>query len=222
MNQDPKRGDFAKEKGEIILREHEYDGIQEFDQKLPNWWLFTFFAAIVFFVSFWFFYYATPWSDSPQKVINDKVIAIQEAKLAELAKTVAALDDSKLVHSKEWKDQIPAGEAIFVKNCVQCHAEDLSAMRMDPILGKKVSAGGRPLTDHVWEHGNKPMDLFNLINGGTPVGKPGFNGAKMEAWGQKLSPVDIASVVAYIVSKVPEDFKDIPATAPAPTPEPAK
>ncbi|MBN8458353.1 MAG: c-type cytochrome [Verrucomicrobia bacterium] len=212
MSQEPKRGDFAKKKGEIILREHEFDGIQEFDQKLPNWWLFTFFAAIAFFVAYWFFYYATPWVKSPQKTINDQIIAIQEAKLAELAKTVASLNDSKLVHS--WKDQVPAGEAIYVKNCLQCHAADLSAMKSDPISGKMVSAGGRPLTDHVWEHGGKPMQMFKLINEGTPPGKPGFNGAKMEAWGQKLSPVEIAQVISYIISKVPEDFKDIPPPEP--------
>lgn len=216
MSQEPKRGDFAKKKGEIILREHEFDGIQEFDQKLPNWWLFTFFAAIAFFVAYWFFYYATPWVKSPQKTINDQIIAIQEAKLAELAKTVASLNDSKLVHS--WKDQVPAGEAIYVKNCLQCHEADLSAMRKDAISGKMVSAGGRPLTDGVWEHGGKPMDLFNLINNGTPPGKPGFNGAKMEAWGQKLSPVEIAQVVAYIIDTLGKqgkpDFKDIPPPAP--------
>ncbi len=211
MSQEPKRGHFAKKEGEIVLREHEFDGIQEFDQKLPNWWLFTFFAAIAFFITYWFIYYATPWVKSPQETINDKIIAIQEARLADLAKTVASLNDSKLVHS--WKDQVPAGEAIYVKNCLQCHAADLSAMNIDA-NGNKVSAGGRPLTDHVWEHGGKPMELFNLINNGTPAGKPGFNGTKMEAWGQKLSPVDIASVVAYIISKVPEDFKDIPPPAP--------
>jgi cytochrome c oxidase cbb3-type subunit 3 len=221
MSQEPKRGHFAKEKGEIVLREHEFDGIQEFDQKLPNWWLFTFFGAIAFFVGYWFFYYGTGLVKSPQQVANERIIAIQEAKLADLAKTIAELDDSKLVHSKKWKEQIPEGQAVFSKNCVQCHAEDLTAERFDPALGKKVPAGGRSLVDGVWEHGGKPMDLFKLINGGTPPGKPGFNGAKMEPWGQKLSPVQIASVVAYIISKVPADFKDIPETAPA-APDAAK
>ena len=54
---EPKRGDYARKKGEVILREHEYDGIQEYDQKLPNWWLYTLFGAILFFLVDWGIYY---------------------------------------------------------------------------------------------------------------------------------------------------------------------
>ena len=47
-------------KNEIILKEHVYDGIQEYDQKLPNWWLFTLYITIVWFIFAWVAYYQLP------------------------------------------------------------------------------------------------------------------------------------------------------------------
>lgn len=223
MSQDPKRGSFAKEKGEVILREHEFDGIQEFDQKLPNWWLFTFYTAIVFFVCYWFAYYGTTLVKSPQQLVKENIIAVQELKLKEDAKTVSTLDDSRLVH--EWatdNGRVMAGEAVFAKHCIPCHGADLSATQSGP-NNTVVKLPGRPLTDHKWEnpYGGKPMGIFNLINKGTPAESPGYNGARMEVWGQKLTALEIAQVVSYIVSKVPDDFKDIPKPAAAPAPAPA-
>lgn len=210
--EDPKRGQFAKAKGEIILREHEFDGIQEFDQKLPNWWLFTFFGAIAFFVGYWFVYYGTPLLKNPQLAVQEKILAVQAAQLKELNKLLADLDDSKLVHTLAADPlYVAAGQATFAKNCVPCHGADLSATQDN--AGKKIPLPGLPLTDHQWKFTNKPMGLFNLINKGSPPESTGNNGAKMEAWGQKLSPMEIAQVLSYVISKVPEDFKDIPKPA---------
>ncbi|MES2660373.1 MAG: cbb3-type cytochrome c oxidase N-terminal domain-containing protein [Verrucomicrobiota bacterium] len=209
MNQEPKRGHFAKEKGEVVLREHEYDGIQEYDQKLPNWWLFTFYGAIVWFIAYWALYYHTSLLKNDHDLVREKILAIQKAKMVELEKTLATLNDSTLVHVWSTNPElVTAGEATYLTNCSACHAADLSAT-MDAGGGNKIPLPGLSLTDHQWKFGGKPMDLFKLINEGSPADSTGNNGAKMQPWGQTLTPKQVAEVVAFIVARVPDDFKDI-------------
>lgn len=209
MSQEPKRGHFAQEKGEVILREHEFDGIQEYDQKLPNWWLFTFYGAIVWFVVIWSLYYHTSFFKTDQVIIQEKIASVQAAKNAELEKTLATLDDSTLVH--KWANDsalVGAGEATFLTNCSACHGADLSATMV--VGAAKIPLPGLPINDGIWKFGGKPMQIFKLINEGSPPESTGNNGAKMQAWSQSLSPKQIAEVVAFIISKVPADFKSIP------------
>lgn len=200
-----KRGSYAKEKGEVILREHEYDGIQEFDQKLPNWWLFTLYGGIAWFVVYWVLYYHTSAYQTDQQKIVAEVTALQEKKDAELAATLESLDDATLISKWSTDPAIVAlGEATYSVNCVACHAADLSGT-MDA-GGTKVPLPGLPLTDGQWKYGAKPMDIFKLINNGTPPDSPGHNGAKMQAWGQMLTAKQIAEITAFLISKNPKDF----------------
>ena len=50
------------------------------------------------------------------------------------------------------------------------------------------------------------MDIFKIINQGTPADSPGHNGAKMEAWGQKMPPLQIAEMTAFIISRNQAEF----------------
>lgn len=209
MSQEPKRGHFAEKEGEIILREHEYDGIQEYDQKLPNWWLFTFYGAIVFFVVHWVLYYHTNVYQSPQARVEQGIVALQKAKEAELEKTLATLNDSVLVHDWATKPEVVAnGEATYMTLCSSCHAADLSATMQ--VAGNSIALPGLPLNDGEWKFGKSPMRTFQLINEGSPPESTGNNGAKMQAWNQQLSPKQVAEVVAFLINRLPEDFKDVP------------
>lgn len=196
---------YAAKKGEIIIREHEYDGIREFDQKLPNWWLFTFFGAVAYFVAAWVTYYNMGNATTDEQRIIAKVTAIQQKKDAELAATLATLDDATLTN--KWATDtvvVNAGSATYSTYCVACHAEDLSASMAAGNI--KVPLPGLPLNDGQWKYGSRPMEIFKLINDGTPTDSPGHNGAKMQAWGQSLTPKQIAEVTAYLISKNPADF----------------
>lgn len=200
-----RRGDFAREKGEVILREHEYDGIQEFDQKLPNWWLFTFYGAVIWAVAYWVLYYYTGSFQTDEERIESKILILQERKAEELAKTLASLDDETMLH--EWAADpgvVAAGLATYSTYCTACHAADLSATMKAG--DQTVPLPGLPLNDGVWQHGSKPMDIFKIINEGSPPDSPGHNGALMQAWGQTLSPQQVAEVTAYIISMNPGEF----------------
>jgi cytochrome c oxidase cbb3-type subunit III len=153
-------------------------------------------------------YYHTDTFKTDHQLVADEIIAVQAAKAAELEKTLATLNDATLVH--EWAtkpDVVAAGEAIYLTNCSACHAADFSATMTAGTV--KVPLPGLPLNDGEWKFGGKPMDIFKIINEGSPPESTGYNGAKMQVWGQTLSPKQIAEVTAYMIAKLPEDFKDI-------------
>lgn len=197
----PKTALYASDEDPIVLRPHVYDGIQEYDQKLPNWWLFTFYITIVFFAVYWVAYYQLDLFRSPEERIESTMSAVSARKRAELEALLADLDDKTLV--TEWAsnpDVLASAEANYRQHCVSCHAPDLSAV----VDG--VPQPGRSLTDGEWSYGGRPLEIFDLIRNGTPAGSEGYNTARMEAWGAKLPSSTIAELTAFIISKNKAEF----------------
>ena len=208
MSDEPeiRRAQYAEKEGEVVLREHEYDGIQEYDQKLPNWWLVIFISANVFFFGYWFAYYQLGMFQTDQQRIDAAMAKIEAAQAKALDDMLAKLTDEALV--SEWATdptRVAAGGAVYATNCIACHGQDLAA-RIDIGGGQFVNLPGLSLTDGEWKYGGKPMDIFKLINEGTPPDSTGHNGAKMEAWGLKLPPVQVAELTAYLISENMEEF----------------
>ena len=173
------------------LRPHVFDGIQEYNQKLPNWWLFTFYFSIVWFVLYWFLYYQMGWFSTDHDRVTSEIAHIQSVKAKELEAMLAKLDDNVLW---EWSrnGQITAeGKVNYDKYCFTCHAADLTAV----MSGTKLP--GLPLHDKDWKYGNTPMSMFRMVSKGTPDKTAPV---QMPPWEQVLGPSDIAKVIAFVLS----------------------
>lgn len=197
---------YATEKGEILLRPHEFDGIREYDQMLPRWWLTIFFASILFFPGYWIAYYQLGWFRSDGEAVSSRLAEIEKTKAKELEAMLAKLDDKSLV--TVWAADeavVAAGRETYAANCIACHGQDLTAS-IALGGGESVALPGLSLKDKTWKYGPKPMDVFNLIHDGTPADSAGHNGARMEAWGLKFPPMKIVELTAFLIHENPEDF----------------
>ena len=211
MSSDPeiKVANFADGKNKVVMRPHEYDGIQEYDQMLPNWWLAIFYGTLIFFPVCWLAYYQFGYMGPDGEVVSAKMAEIEKVKAKALDEMLAHLDDNILTEKWAKDDQVVAnGRETYLANCTACHGQDLAA-KMDIGSGQSVPLPGLSLIDGQWKYGAKPMELFKLINAGTPPESTGHNGARMEAWGQKMPPKKVVELVAFIMRENPKDFPDV-------------
>lgn len=172
---------------EPVLRPHTYDGIQEYDQKLPNWWLFTLYITIVLFVVCWIGYYQLGIGKTDGESVDAVVSQIEKAREKELE----GIDDAKLWAMSKNPEIVAAGKATFMTPgmCVTCHGPDLSGT----LAGAKLP--GLPLNDTEWKHGGKPTEIFKLVRKGAPDITKG-----MPAWEPTLGVKKVSEAVAFVLS----------------------
>lgn len=165
------------------VRHHTFDGIQEYDRRLPNWWLLTFYGAIVFSVVYWFYYKHTgvPLNDGQR--VEQEIAQIEAAKLASGA---VKLTDEELWKMSRNAVVTAAGKATYTSYCVACHLPSLKGKDENP------TAVGASLIGTKWITGGRPTDILNTVTNGTPRG--------MQAWGPVLGTKKISEVVAYVLS----------------------
>jgi cytochrome c oxidase cbb3-type subunit 3 len=161
------------------LMDHEYDGIQEFDNRLPNWWLYTLYGAIVFAVAYWLAYHTWGWAPLSHEQYHREQVAAAEAQLA--AMEGRELTNETLTLMSTVPASVEAGRAVFEQFCVVCHKPDGSG------------SVGPNLTDRYWLHGGQPLEIhYTVTNGVADKG--------MAAWGSQLGPQRVQDVVAYVLT----------------------
>lgn len=156
--------------GEII---HVYDGIEEADNELPLWWLFTFYGAVIFAIFYWFYYEGFNVGPSPMQAYA--------AELREQASQGGEVNDALIEALAIDPSAVAAGRDVFTAQCAVCHRED---------GGGNI---GPNLTDTSWIHGGSPLNIHDTIRNGVTT-------ASMPAWGAILGPTAVQQVAAYVVT----------------------
>jgi len=168
-----------EEEGEIIL-DHNYDGIKELDNNLPPWWIYGFYASIIFAAVYLLRYhvFSGPTQiDELETELADARIAIDAYK-----KTAKNLVDINTVTELTAAADLSAGKTIFETNCVACHMAD---------GGGGI---GPNLTDSNWILGGGIKNVFKTVSEG------GRSGKGMIPWKAQLKPLEMAQVSSYLLT----------------------
>jgi cytochrome c oxidase cbb3-type subunit 3 len=192
----------ASQEADLVM-DHEYDGIRELDNSLPPWWLYGFYATILFAIIYLWRYHVSHTAPSSIEEYTASVTKAQLETQEYLKKKGDAVDENTVVYLP-GADDLAEGKSIFQKSCASCH--------------KESGAGdvGPNLTDDYWMHGNDMKSVFKTI-------RYGINA--MPQWQNTYSNKQIAQVASYVKSlhgtnpaspKAPQGAlmkEDAPATA---------
>lgn len=172
------------------LLDHDADGIREYDNSLPKWWLYMFYFTIVSGVIYMFYYHMYDGADwnflwytqKSQVAEYDAEMSEAKAMLANAPKKagikiVLLTDDASLARGKEIFNSAESA-------CMTCHRED---------LGGQV---GPNLTDDHWIHGCSLEEIMKNITTGFPE-----KGMLPYGMNNKLSDEDLLKVASYVISK---------------------
>lgn len=181
---------------------HEWDGIREYNKPLPRWWLYTFYACIVWGVGYTIAYPAWPMINSAtagvlgystRAEVAQDIARVEEAnaeinaQLASVELTQIAADDDLHRYAQN------AGEAVFNTWCIQCHQTN-----------GKGAVGYPALLDDDWLWGGSMEEIYTTINVGIrqTTDEDWLRQSEMPAFGRDelLEEGDIVAAVNYVMS----------------------
>ncbi len=143
---------------------HEWDGIQELNTPLPRWWLWTFYATIVFAIGYTIAYPAWPLISSATSGLLGyssraefaKEVTAAEAAQAGTVSKIAATSVADIVADPELsRFARSAGKSLFKVYCSQCHG-----------TGAAGAPGYPNLNDDDWLWGGTVDDIYLTIQHG--------------------------------------------------------
>lgn len=172
-----------------LLLNHDYDGIKELDNNLPPWWVYSFYACIVF-AGIYLVRFEILGADNQEMELK-KELAQAKIEVDEYMKNAPDLMDEKTVTLLTDPAALAQGKEIFANNCAACHRAD---------AGGQI---GPNLTDDYWILGGGIKNVFHTITNG------GRDGKGMVSWKTNgMKPKDIQKVASYVLSLRGSNPKD--------------
>jgi len=169
------------------LLDHDADGIREFDNALPRWWLYGFYFTIAFAAFYFVNYHVLPRPLIGRAgMVAEYEAEVEAASRAAAARPHAAKNGVALVALSD-PASLEKGRAIFEgaeNTCFSCHRNDLGGLV------------GPNLTDDLWLHGCSIQDLVNGITTGYPT-----KGMLPFGVGKSLTDEQVLQVASYVLSK---------------------
>ncbi|MCP1335376.1 cytochrome-c oxidase, cbb3-type subunit III [Futiania mangrovi] len=179
---------------------HEWDGLKELNTPLPKWWLYVFYATIVWSIGYWIVYPAWPlaadytrgiWGYSQRERVMEQV---EQAKAAQagFVERIREASLQEIVGDEDLRRfAMAGGRASFGDNCAGCHG-----------AGAEGAPGYPNLADDAWLWGGTLDDIHTTLEVGIRSGHPDARVSEMPAFGvdQILSREEIDQVAEYVLS----------------------
>ncbi|NPD14374.1 cytochrome-c oxidase, cbb3-type subunit III [Xinfangfangia sp. D13-10-4-6] len=194
---------ITKVEHEVPTTGHDWDGIQEYDNPMPRWWVWVFYATIVWGIGYTIAYPAWPLiTGVTQGVIgnNERTnvaaeIAAWEASNAGIRQQLVDTDLNEIGNDPQLAAFAEnAGAAVFRTNCVQCHGAGAAGVQ---------SLGYPNLLDDDWLWGGTMEAIHQTVSHGIRnTTDPDARYSQMPAFGkdQLLERPQIGEVVEYVLA----------------------
>ncbi|MFZ4807756.1 MAG: cytochrome-c oxidase, cbb3-type subunit III [Hyphomicrobiaceae bacterium] len=179
---------------------HEWDGLKELNKPLPQWWLWTFYACIIWGIGYMIAYPAFPTlasytkgmlGYSQRQTVADEVKAAKQAQSGQrdlLSKT--ALGDVKK-NAELLRFAMAGGGAQFATSCAPCHGR-----------GAQGATGYPNLNDDEWIWGGSIQEIAETIEGGIRSGHKKARESQMPKFGldKLLDDKQINDAAEFVLS----------------------
>jgi cytochrome c oxidase cbb3-type subunit III len=176
---------------------HEWDGIEELDTPMPRWWVFTFWATIIWAIGYVIVYPAIPmlnsatpglWNWSSRSDLS-RDIAADAKRRAKITAVLATTPVELLAQNPKLQQAaVEGGRAAFKVHCVQCHGS-----------GAVGSKGYPNLNDDDWLWGGDITAIhYSITHGIRNPDHAETRTSQMPAFGGVLNSDEISSVVAFV------------------------